>query len=213
MKANHLPSGENDALSSSAALECAVATVFEVLGGWTIEPVRKAQLCQRAENELVGDGLGHPLLPTPLVEQGAHLAVSQSYQEVVTHLHGALVHQHGEQDPAAWLLLGLHHDASRRALRSSLELENLRLQVYLTEQLVDAEALLGRLLSILSDGLPLIVEEPCDVLIPSALEHQITAENAQSFGLSGFFSKPINEDLFLNKISNLVAETQLAPAH
>jgi galactokinase len=41
-------------LSSSAALECAVATVFEVLGGWRIEPVRKAQLCQRAENEFVG---------------------------------------------------------------------------------------------------------------------------------------------------------------
>jgi galactokinase len=41
-------------LSSSAALECAVATVFEALGGWTIEPVRKAQLCQRAENEFVG---------------------------------------------------------------------------------------------------------------------------------------------------------------
>jgi galactokinase len=41
-------------LSSSAALECAVATVFEVLGGWTIAPVRKAQLCQRAENEFVG---------------------------------------------------------------------------------------------------------------------------------------------------------------
>ena len=41
-------------LSSSAALECAVATVFEVLGGWRIEPVRKARLCQRAENEFVG---------------------------------------------------------------------------------------------------------------------------------------------------------------
>ena len=41
-------------LSSSAALECAVATVFEVLGGWTMEPVRKARLCQRAENEFVG---------------------------------------------------------------------------------------------------------------------------------------------------------------
>jgi galactokinase len=41
-------------LSSSAALECAVATAFEVLGGWAIDPVRKAQLCQRAENEFVG---------------------------------------------------------------------------------------------------------------------------------------------------------------
>lgn len=41
-------------LSSSAALECATATVFEALGGWTLDPVRKAVLCQRAENEYVG---------------------------------------------------------------------------------------------------------------------------------------------------------------
>ncbi len=41
-------------LSSSAALECAVATVFEALGGWKIDPVKKALLCQRAENEFVG---------------------------------------------------------------------------------------------------------------------------------------------------------------
>ncbi len=45
-------------LSSSAALECATATVFEVLGGWTLDPVRKAQLCQRAENEFVGVNCG-----------------------------------------------------------------------------------------------------------------------------------------------------------
>lgn len=38
-------------LSSSAALECAVATVFQVLGGWRIEPGRMARLCQRAEHE------------------------------------------------------------------------------------------------------------------------------------------------------------------
>lgn len=41
-------------LSSSAALECAVATVFEALGGWTLGAVRKARLCQRAENTHVG---------------------------------------------------------------------------------------------------------------------------------------------------------------
>jgi galactokinase len=41
-------------LSSSAALECALATVFEGLGGWTLTPERKALLCQKAENEFVG---------------------------------------------------------------------------------------------------------------------------------------------------------------
>ena len=41
-------------LSSSAALECVTATVFEALGGWKLEPVKKALLCQRAENQFVG---------------------------------------------------------------------------------------------------------------------------------------------------------------
>ncbi len=41
-------------LSSSAALECALATAFEALGGWTVTPQRKALLCQKAENEFVG---------------------------------------------------------------------------------------------------------------------------------------------------------------
>ena len=41
-------------LSSSAALECAVATMFEALGGWRLAAERKASLCQRAENEFVG---------------------------------------------------------------------------------------------------------------------------------------------------------------
>ena len=41
-------------LSSSAALECALATVFEALGGWRLTPERKALLCQKAENEFVG---------------------------------------------------------------------------------------------------------------------------------------------------------------
>jgi galactokinase len=40
-------------LSSSASLEAAAATLFEQLGGFEIEPVRKAKLCQRAENEVV----------------------------------------------------------------------------------------------------------------------------------------------------------------
>ncbi|MGA7412593.1 MAG: galactokinase [Bryobacteraceae bacterium] len=41
-------------LSSSAALECALATVFEGLGDWRVTPERKALLCQKAENEFVG---------------------------------------------------------------------------------------------------------------------------------------------------------------
>ncbi len=45
-------------LSSSAALECAAATVFEALGDWTIAPVLKARLCQRAENRFVGVNCG-----------------------------------------------------------------------------------------------------------------------------------------------------------
>jgi len=41
-------------LSSSAALECATAVVFQALGGWSLEPPRMARLCQRAEHEFVG---------------------------------------------------------------------------------------------------------------------------------------------------------------
>ena len=42
------------------------------------------------------------------------------------------------------------------------------------------------------------------VLLITGYSEKITAENAESFGLSGFFSKPINENLLLDKISNLV---------
>jgi galactokinase len=45
-------------LSSSAALECAAATLFEALGGWKLDPVQKALLCQRAENRFVGVNCG-----------------------------------------------------------------------------------------------------------------------------------------------------------
>ena len=45
-------------LSSSAALECAVATLFEGLAGWRLDPVRKARLCQSAENQFVGVSCG-----------------------------------------------------------------------------------------------------------------------------------------------------------
>jgi len=45
-------------LSSSAALECAAAVLFQSIGGWKLDPVHMAQLCQRAENEFVGVNCG-----------------------------------------------------------------------------------------------------------------------------------------------------------
>lgn len=41
-------------LSSSASLEAATAVLFTLLGGYEIERVAMARLCQRAENEIVG---------------------------------------------------------------------------------------------------------------------------------------------------------------
>ncbi len=41
-------------LSSSAAIEVAVARAFAAAGGWAFDPVQAARLCQRAENEFVG---------------------------------------------------------------------------------------------------------------------------------------------------------------
>jgi len=45
-------------LSSSAALEVATALVFQALSGWSIDPLRLALLCQRAENQFVGMNCG-----------------------------------------------------------------------------------------------------------------------------------------------------------
>jgi galactokinase len=45
-------------LSSSAALECATAVLFQTLGGWDIDKIQLALLCQRAENEFVGMNCG-----------------------------------------------------------------------------------------------------------------------------------------------------------
>ena len=45
-------------LSSSAALEAATAVLFQTMGGWEIDPVQLALLCQRAENEFVGMNCG-----------------------------------------------------------------------------------------------------------------------------------------------------------
>ena len=45
-------------LSSSAAVEVAFATTWRALGGWSIEKLALAQLCQRAENAYVGVSSG-----------------------------------------------------------------------------------------------------------------------------------------------------------
>lgn len=45
------------------------------------------------------------------------------------------------------------------------------------------------------------------ILLITGYSEKISADNAKSFGLSGFFPKPINENLFLDKISDLVTCT------
>ena len=42
------------------------------------------------------------------------------------------------------------------------------------------------------------------ILLITGYSEKISADNAESFGLSGFFPKPINESLFLDKINNLI---------
>ncbi len=45
-------------LSSSAALECATAVLFEAVSRVALDPVRRARLCRRAENEFAGVNCG-----------------------------------------------------------------------------------------------------------------------------------------------------------
>jgi galactokinase len=45
-------------LSSSAAMEVAALTAFQVLAGWELDGARAALLCQRAENEFLGVRVG-----------------------------------------------------------------------------------------------------------------------------------------------------------
>ena len=42
------------------------------------------------------------------------------------------------------------------------------------------------------------------ILLITGYSEKICAENAESFGLSGFFPKPINENLFLDRVNNLI---------
>ena len=45
-------------LSSSASVEVAFATAWQTLGGWNLDPMDKARLCQKAENQYVGVNCG-----------------------------------------------------------------------------------------------------------------------------------------------------------
>jgi galactokinase len=45
-------------LSSSAAVEVGFAALWQAIGGWQVERLKLAQLCQRAENEYVGVACG-----------------------------------------------------------------------------------------------------------------------------------------------------------
>ena len=45
-------------LSSSAAVEIGFAVLWQALGGWEIDPLELARLCQKAENEYVGVSCG-----------------------------------------------------------------------------------------------------------------------------------------------------------
>lgn len=53
---SNLPIGAG--LSSSAAVEAAFARLWQALGGWQVEPLKLALICQRAENEYVGVNCG-----------------------------------------------------------------------------------------------------------------------------------------------------------
>jgi galactokinase len=59
-------------LSSSAALEVAVATLAEAIAGQTIEPKTKALLCQKAEHEFAG-------VPCGIMDQFIAVGAKQGY--------------------------------------------------------------------------------------------------------------------------------------
>src|SRR5688572_1317827 len=101
-------------------------------------------------------GLLHRL--AALVRHGAHLAALHAGDERVAHAERALLDEHGGDDAAPLLDAGLEDDAARAARRVRLELEQLRLEQDVLEQLVDVRALLGRdrhgggLAAVLLDG-------------------------------------------------------------
>lgn len=54
--ASEIPIGAG--LSSSAAVEVAFAVLWQVLGGWTLDRLELARICQKGENEYVGVSCG-----------------------------------------------------------------------------------------------------------------------------------------------------------
>ena len=70
-------------LSSSASLECATARLVEALGGHGISGLELAQLCQRAENEVVGVPCGILDQYTSLMGASGHAIVLDC--ETLTH--------------------------------------------------------------------------------------------------------------------------------
>ena len=60
-------------LSSSAALEVATATLLEAIAGQTLDPIRKALLCQKAEHEYAGVPCGIMDQFTSVLGQAGHL--------------------------------------------------------------------------------------------------------------------------------------------
>jgi galactokinase len=75
-------------LSSSASIESAMATLLEAIGGFELVGVKKAQLCQQAENEWVGMNCGIlDQYSSILGEQGAVLVLDC---RTLTHRHAPL---------------------------------------------------------------------------------------------------------------------------
>lgn len=95
-------------LSSSAALEVATATLFRTLGGWAIEPVQLALLCQKAENTFVGVNCGILDQYTSALGQAGHAILLDC-----RHLSSEAV----AIDPGIRVVIG--NTAARRALTGS----------------------------------------------------------------------------------------------
>jgi CheY-like chemotaxis protein len=51
----------------------------------------------------------------------------------------------------------------------------------------------------------LAIRPDLPIVLITGYSEQINHENAESFGLSGFFQKPINEELLLSRISELLS--------
>ena len=92
-------------------------------------------------------GLGNFL--AALVEHRLHLAVAASAQHHVAELESTLLHEHRGEIAAALVERRLYDRTYRRLVRICLELQDVRLEQHLVEQLVDIQSLLrGNLLAL-----------------------------------------------------------------